>query len=111
MFNLRSLISSHLSFRTNCRSSIAAPCRVAGIILAFALLMPLPHNPLTLPAAYAHHGGGGAGSGGSGGGAGSGGSGGGKGGDGVRSAKPGVIREVPDDGYGKAGRGSASLKP
>ncbi|HRX70704.1 MAG: hypothetical protein KDJ22_11430 [Candidatus Competibacteraceae bacterium] len=70
--------------------------------MAFALLMPLPHNPLTLPAAYAHHGGGGAGSGGSGS---------GKGGDGVQSAKPGVIRAVPDDGYGKAGRGSTGLKP
>ncbi|CDH43152.1 MAG: hypothetical protein IPL59_16260 [Candidatus Competibacteraceae bacterium] len=64
--------------------------------LAWSLGIPILDNSLTLPTAYAHHGGGGAGGGGAGGG------GGGKG--------DGMIRKTPGDGYGKGGRGFQGMK-
>lgn len=77
---------------------------VAGGILALSLGAPMPflQSPLALPAAYAHHGGGGGVGGGAGGGR----------GDRATQSKPaGATRSAPADGYGKGGRGLEGLKP
>lgn len=73
---------------------------LTGSVLALSLGLPMVDNPLTLPTAYAHHGGGGGGS--------SGGSSGGGGGGGGKSS---AIRQAPEEGYGKGGRGSQGMKP
>jgi len=78
---------------------------LASGVLAFSLGMSGVDNPLTLPAAHAHHGGGGGGSGG-------GGSGGGGKGDGTKPAKSeSATRPASGDGHGKGGRGFEGLKP
>lgn len=77
-------------------------CLLTGSILTLSLLgLPIVDNPLTLPTAHAHHGGGGSG------GSSGGGSGGGRGGGGKSS----TIRQAPEEGYGKGGRGSQGMKP
>lgn len=81
-------------------------CLLVGATLAFSLGLPLGNHSFILPAAHAHHGGGGSGGGGSGGG----GSGGGKGDGVIKSDKSGAIRSAPEGGYGKGGRGHAGLK-
>ena len=78
-------------------------CLLTGSVLALSLGLPMVDSPLTLPTAYAHHGGGG---GGGGGGGSSGGSGGGGGG-----GKSSTVRQVPEEGYGKGGRGSQGMRP
>ncbi len=75
-------------------------CLLTGSVLALSLGLPMVDSPLTLPTAYAHHGGGG------GGGGSSGGSGGGGGG-----GKSSTVRQVPEEGYGKGGRGSQGMRP
>lgn len=74
-------------------------CLLTGSVLVLSLGLPIMDNPLTLPAAYAHHGGSGGGS--------SGGSSSGGGGGGKSS----TIRQTPEAGYGKGGRGSQGMKP
>lgn len=73
-------------------------CLLTGSVLALSLGLPMVDSPLTLPTAYAHHGGGGGGS--------SGGSGGGGGG-----GKSSTVRQAPEEGYGKGGRGSQGMRP
>ena len=75
-------------------------CLLTGTVLAVGLGLPIVDNPLTVPTAYAHHGG-------SGGSAGSGGGGGGGGGGGKSGAAP----KVPEEGYGKGGHGPQGMKP
>lgn len=72
-------------------------CLLAGGVVALSWGLPIRENPLMLPAAYAHHGGGGS----------SGGSSGGGGGGGKSS----TIRQAPEQGYGKGGRGAQGMKP
>lgn len=75
---------------------------LASGVLAFSLGMPGVDNPLTLPAAHAHHGGG----------AGGGGAGGGGKGDGVKSGKSeSATRPASGNGHAKGGRGYEGLKP
>ena len=66
-------------------------CLLMGSVLALSL---------GLPTAYAHHGGGGSGGGSSGGGSGGGG-----------GSKSSTVRQAPEAGYGKGGRGSQGMKP
>lgn len=75
---------------------------VLGGLLGLGL--PVMDHPVGLPAAYAHHGGGGGGSSG-------GGSSGASGGGGGGSSKPGTMRQIPEPGYGKGGRGPQGMKP
>lgn len=90
------------SLRNPLRRSISRRLLIGGF-LALSLGIPILGDPLTLPAAYAHHGGGGSGGG-------SGGGGGGKG-DGLNSTKPtGTAQPSPGDGQGKGGRGLEGLK-
>ena len=71
-------------------------CLLTGSVLALSLGLPIMDNPLTLHAAYAHHGGGG---------------GGGSGGRGGGNTQSNIVRQAPEAGYGKGGRGSQGMKP
>lgn len=72
-------------------------CLLAGGVLALSWGLPMRDHPLTLlPTAYAHHGGGGGGSSGS-----------SSGGGGGKSS---TIRQAPEEGYGKGGRGAQGMK-
>ncbi len=98
----KSSMPRRASLRNPLRRSISRRLLIGGF-LALSLGIPILGDPLTLPAAYAHHGGGGSGGG-------SGGGGGGKG-DGLNSTKPtGTAQPSPGDGQGKGGRGLEGLK-
>lgn len=100
----KSSMPRRASLRNPLRRSISRRLLIGGF-LALSLGIPILGDPLTLPAAYAHHGGGG-----SGGGSGGGGGGGGKG-DGLNSTKStGTAQPSPGDGQGKGGRGLEGLK-